>query len=187
MRPVVSIIVKLVALLLPDHAEHAAVEAQDRLFRSYGLVSSRALPPLVAVGTTAAFERPADLAAALQGYALPPFSLGAPRRINDACAAPLEPKEVTIGLSEQIARCAPAPLTSAAGDLPLPHGALFLSSWEQAELPEYPLGPGALWQRPIRTAVVAIIEIAHAARPRWWQTIAWRITAELKVTATATV
>ena len=167
----------LVVLTPPDHVERVCYQAQDRLWQLHGLVSSRALPPLIALGRLE--TPPVDtLLTVLDGIELEPFRLDTVQPVGDTYAAPLQPATAGHLLRGRILGDADTRLP---GMLPLE--ALFLGCLERPGLPDHPLGTEPLWPLPIRTATVAVIEIAAAEGDFWWQTVAWRIIGEHKLTA----
>ncbi len=169
----------LLGLSLPDHVEQICYRAQDSLWRQYGLASTRALPPLIVAGRldeSEAFDpRTAhSLLRGLLGLSLVPFTLQAVRAIDDVYVAPLTPSATCRVLRERL------PL---AADCALPPDSVFLGCREHPGLPRQPLGSAPLWPRPINTASAMVIEVVSAHPPCWWQTVAWRIAAEHKLTA----
>ena len=169
----------LLGLSLPDHVEQICYRAQDSLWQQYGLVSSRALPPLIVAGLlnkpdTLDPRTAESLLGVLQGLSLVPFTLQAVRAIDDVYVAPLMPSATCRTLRERV---------PVAGNCGLPPDSVFLGCRERPGLPRQPLGSAPLWQRPINTASAIVIEVLSADHRCWWQTVAWRIAAERKLTA----
>lgn len=179
----------IVAILPPDHVQERAFRAQDELFRTYGIASTRALPPLVVVGR-------AD-ASPFGGAAAPPRSAARARSRLDGIETrwslpPYRIAPVTLRagrivaettLAEACARLATSlrllPPESEAGRLGFPAGLLFLGELDHDtvdRIPELPLGPDPLFPNPIRSATIALLEI-HVARDAvaWWSSVRWMV------------
>lgn len=212
----------VLAVTLPDHVNAACRAAQDELFGRYGLVSTRALPPLIPLlwlSRTAddygrrsgerLRRRPPGLnrifpTDALEQFSLQPFTLAAVRG-DVAYAAPVIPASSMALIRDRLSPFLPGRQTDLPGAasnvadaaLPAPVDMLFLGLREHALLPEAPFGARPLWDRPIGTATLELIEIelematgADAAANgsvceagTCIERIAWRSVAEHKLTA----
>lgn len=178
---------RVLAVTLPDHVNAACYAAQDELFLRFGLVSTRALPPLIpllwlpvsgtlTVRPTAA--PPSRLAAApsrqalsdaFEAFTLQPFTLGPLQStcssdstsadITDAYASEVNPVSAMTLIRDRLKKLTPAWQSAATAFFPLPLERLFLGLRETPDLPELPLGRSPLWNRPISTATVELIEI----------------------------
>ncbi len=162
---------RMLAVTLPDHVNAACLAAQDELFRRYGLISMRALPPLIpllwlshsAHGPETLPDRN-SLAGALEGFHLSPFTLGAVRG-SDAYAAPVLPPTSMVLIRDQLQTVVPAAAGAPPDLLPAPVDMLFLGLRESALLPELPFGDRPLWGRPITTASVELLEVELKIAP----------------------
>ncbi|TVQ39602.1 MAG: hypothetical protein EA384_06100 [Spirochaetaceae bacterium] len=196
----------IAVLTLPDHAQRPCCQAQDRLWQRYGLVSARALPPLIALcllDTRKAFSwtSAGSLLKALHDTVLTPFTIAAPTRLAGACAAAVQPAGVLQPLRNSLLDAVtgrriqhpPYPPDSPprpfepfpywGGNCSISTDTVFLACSEGCDLPEMPLGTEPLWPNPVRTAMLAVLEIATRLEEGHRLEVAWRVLAERKITA----
>lgn len=179
----------LVAILPPDHVQERALRAQDDLFRRYGIASTRALPPLVAVGIEGASSsdgltadttvRPGTRARSpiarisgewvLSAYRIGPATVQSGRIIAETTLA-----EASRHLASSLQLMSP---DAGVGRIGFPLGALYLGERDRTtddRLPELPLGPEPLFPDEIGSASIVRLEVeSDQAAADWWCSMRW--------------